>query len=252
MPCPILAGMTQLAHQDAPHLSPDQLTALASEYEAGIASEAALVERYQLGTVGKLRVLARKLEWVRGNLRGAIGEAADRAALAAVGRGGEDQRGTGGELDPWRQAAIDRYADVLADVSAQHRATIAKGHALTVLLMAELEGLVKLLAFPLDQLDARVAEIAAGTVAPPKGATGKGADKKLQNAALVRALLLRERASMVAEGAEIMARLSQSSQRWIELERQAFGMDKGKGNGSGGGGDGYEALLRAGNEGARR
>jgi hypothetical protein len=196
-------------------LTPEQLKELEGDWRAGLLSLGVLAAKFRVEPK-ELLAFARRSRWDgRGDLSAAIQGAATSALMQrAVGQL------TGDGLQPDAQETVARYGQIVATVVEEHKADISRARRRVRKYIEELEAL--------DGPDIDEDAISGLIVAiqdqnPELAKLLKRPKKSL--------LPIVHQIALLDAKAEVVRKLVASEKALIELQRQAWGLDKGEGKG---------------------
>lgn len=193
-------------------LSAERLRELEADWRSGLLTIAVLAAKYGLHR-DALQRFAEKVGWRRGDLRAAIDSAATSALVRRAATDGDHACGAGTGLAPSDRETVARYGQIVAGVVESHQRDVARGRQHAAELARQLAWLTPVF----------VDEEATG------GLASVIAD---QNSDLASALCPRpkrptkEELQLFRERAEILKSIATTQRIYIELERQALGLDK--------------------------
>lgn len=209
-------------HRSISALSPEALKELEGDWRAGLLSIRVLAAKFRLDP-DHLREHARKAGWDKGDLGVAINKAATSALVQrAVGDSLPDG------LAPDTQETVRQYGQIVAAVIESQRADVGGARAHAARLRKELDELSG------PELDEGAINALADLIADSNPDLAKALRPTKKSL-----LPMKEQLAMLALRADILRSLAISMEKFVNLERQAWGLDRKDGGATAG----YDEFL---------
>lgn len=187
-------------------LTPEKLTELEGDWRAGVMSIRVIAAKYGLET-STLRSYAQRVGWEGGDLRASIDQATTASLMSrAVG----NQSGNATET-------VKKYGEFVANVVEEQRTEIGRARRLAGKYLAELE------AFDVDAAVNESVSLVAQLISADNPDLAKALEQGRRELDRV------DRLKLLGHRVAITRELSIATKNFVELERQAFGLDKPQG-----------------------
>lgn len=196
-----------------------RLALLRKDWTEGLFAKRVLATKHGVD-VDDLTRYAREAGWDGPDLDRAIAQATTRAMIDRTVSNAERQNlASGVPVVTDSQRQIDRFAQVTVEVVESHRRIIARGKGLADRLLRELEDLQ-------PTVDHEAINGFAEFIEKENPELAKALRDEPN------ALSFKQKVALTATKIEMLRTLAQPIQRFVELERQNYGLDKGQGAGA--------------------
>jgi hypothetical protein len=168
-------------------LAADELAQIEGDWRAGVMSIRVVAAKHRLDP-DALRNFATRAGWVRGDLSDAINVSTNRALVDQTIAYDQRVHGDDRPVVATAEETVERYGQLAADIVGSHRSDVARG---------------RLQASRLERALYRLVDSLASSTDDP-----------------------RERLSLIRSAAETLRCLATTMKTFVEIERQAWGLDK--------------------------